>query len=504
MLSTPDAANDRRTLIVRGTARTPTAFRSGLSLVIALCWLAAGPAAAAPQSANPAGDLLAAARDSLLAAQAQSEGGGIAWRSVLQAPNFQTDIDVGTAGIGNAALDAYAASGDQRDLSMAIGAGRWLLSAQRAGGGWPDFDNPPGKVPPGPSRRAFTTLDDGAAGQALFMHRLYLASGDPAFLASARAAAGWLVRTAHAVEGQRCPEQACYWYWSYPLPEPRDPVLLGLGSGVAGIVEALADLSGRLDEPRLLTYAKAGAAYLEQQIAADGSVPLVKGGRTAGTGLYEGAAGVAHAFLALYRATGERRWLADAERCLGWVARTAAHGPGGLRWPQSVGAEGDPSVHTGQAWGSAGIGWVALQAYHVTKRPRYRDLALAAGQSLLATRHHNERGTWWPETDGQRDVYTSLDLGVAGVAYFLHDLDVEFQEPAFAAVATDAARWLQSRALTDERGAPVWAVSECDGCGGASQTGENSRHWGSAGLLSLAARLGGGRSDMPRDVPSIP
>ena len=92
--------------------------------------------------------------------------------------------------------------------------------------------------------------------------------------------------------------------------------------------------AARTDGTTYEPYALAGAAYLEAQITASGSVPE-KAGSTTGfdTGLYAGAAGDAFVFLALYRHTGDTRWRNDANRLLAWLRALGIAQPTGTAWP---------------------------------------------------------------------------------------------------------------------------------------------------------------------------
>jgi lantibiotic modifying enzyme len=279
-------------------------------------------------------------------------------------------------------------------------------------------------------------------------------------------------------------------------------VYLGLGSGIAGIVYGLDRLAELTGDSRYERYALAGAAYLESQISDDGAVPVSPGYRSYQTGLYQGAAGVAYAYFSLYRHTGNTRWLTDANRLMHWVATKAQPSAGGLAWSGSYGADADPGWHTSMAWGAAGIGWVALQAYGLTGDATYQRLSLKAAMWLLSVGERNGAAITWPETVGQSEEYSALDLGVAGVGYFLFDLSLRTGRGEFHSAAVGAAQWLRASVFHDATG-PLWGTEDCVGCGGWQQFGEPSRHWGAAGIAAFAARLRGGDNDMPRDVPAF-
>jgi hypothetical protein len=119
---------------------------------------------------------LASAQNTLMTEAAQSLinrhtalFGGWAWQSVIQAPNFQTDRDVGTASIGTSFLQMYDATGNAGYLTAAEEAGNWLVAVQTSAGWWPDYMNPSNVKPSGPANYGFTSLDDGVIGQAPFL-----------------------------------------------------------------------------------------------------------------------------------------------------------------------------------------------------------------------------------------------------------------------------------------------------------------------------------------------
>lgn len=472
--------------------------KSIAAAVLVLAFLAAGRFASPAAAQSP---LLNEAAQSLLNRHT-ALAGGWAWQSVIQAPNYQTDRDVGTASVGTAFLHMYDATGKAAYLTAAEQAGNWLVSVQTSAGWWPDYVNPNGIKPTGAAKYGFTSLDDGVVGQAGFLLTLYGKTGNTAYRAAALKGYNWLLTVAVAPSGKTCPAQQCTWDWWVPA---QGKLYLGLGSGVAGIFYGLDQAAQATGNATYEAYAQAAAAYEEAQINASGAVPEVPGGAKLDTGLYQGGAGVAFAFLSLYQHTGNTRWLADANKILAWVRSQEKQEGDGLAWPVSVGAKGDASLSTEIAEGAAGIGWVELQAYKLTHAAIDLDTAEEAGTWLLGIQTQEGSGDAWQAYTtggGAGDYYTSEDLGVSGIGYFFNDLYLATGNTAFNTAAQDAAQWLQSTSFQDSNGSN-WYIDDCTGCGGWRNAADPSFDWGIAGIGAFAARLSGGPDDMPRDVEAL-
>jgi hypothetical protein len=428
--------------------------------------------------------------------------GGWAWQSVIQAPNYQTDRDVGTASVGTAFLQMYDATGTAGYLTAAEQAGNWLVAAQTSAGWWPDYVNPGNVIPSGPAKYGFTSLDDGVIGQAGFLLTLYQKTGIVAYRTAGLKGIGWLLTVAEAPSGKSCPSQQCYWDWWVPA---QGRVFLGLGSGVAGVFYGLDQIAQITGNATYENYALAAAAYEETQIASSGAVPEVPGGATYDTGLYQGGSGVAVAYFNLYQHTGNTRWLADANKIMAWVRAQEKTQPSGVAWPISVGANGNKTQSTDIAGGAAGIGWAELQAYKLTYSVVDLQTAEAAGTWLLTVQTAEGNGDEWEAylTGGDADdYYTSEDLGVSGIGYFFNDLYLATGTASYNTAAQDAANWLQATSFIDADGAG-WYQDDCMACGGWRDRAEPSFNWGIAGIGAFGARLSGGPDDMPRDVSAI-
>jgi Lanthionine synthetase C-like protein len=438
---------------------------------------------------------------------------GYAWQSVIQEPNYQTDRDVGASSVGMGLLAAYDTTGNADYLQYARGAGDFLLAAQTPAGRWPDYYNPKG-----PASYGFTSFDDGAPGIADFLWRLYERTADSKYKAAALKAMDWEVSVARGPAGKKCPAQACYWRWFDP---PDSNIYTGMGEGVAGIAWTFDEFSRRLSgcDPvrsrRYSKYARAAAAYLESRMnkirLQDGSMaakmPEQPASTAFDTGFLSGSAGDAFVFYKLYASTQNPRYLEDANQLFAWVrsqALTSGSCPG-VKW--HIEESGDNLVATGVEEGNAGIGWVAIQAAKILApldpALAATDLQLArgAGDWLLSScaAFPEGGGTYWPEDEGRILIHTSLDNGAPGIAVFLYDLYLATGNRAYLSGSQNAETWVRFSKFTDTKGA-YWCENRRNGkwhlCG------EPSWHWGTAGIINMAARLSGWALDIPGEEPA--
>lgn len=417
--------------------------------------------------------------------------GARAWTSAIQAPHRQTDRDVGAAGVAHGLLALAAATSDPaaRDayLAGARAAGDFLLGASRDGR-VPDYVDPGG-----PSDRAYTSFDDGAAGIAEVLWRLGEATDEDRYREGARASLRWVLDRAEGVDGVGCPEM-CRWAWvDSGAPSYRH----GMGEGQAGIVYALSVMGERLRDPELTAHALGGAAYLSSRLDDDGGLPERDDEPRRNTGFLSGTAGAAFVFLRMYQATGDERWRRDAESALGFLDRTAQPAGRGLTWPILLGAGSaaltpdNPNRATGMEEGAAGIGWVSLQAHAILGDDRHLERARAAGRWLVDVALVEPVGRAWAEYEGSPLVHTATNSGAAGTGWFLDSLGRVTGEDEFAGAARAARNWLLAVATPEHR----WGATRRAGTW--TLGGEPSWHWGAAGVIGFLARMGGGPVDSP-------
>lgn len=464
------------------------------------CTLAAAPARAASPATAPA--LLGAAGQSLLDRHVLAPGGGWAWRSAIQAPHLQTDRDVGAASVivGLLALDGV--THDPRYLNGARRAGDWLLASARRGPGgvyWPDHVDRPGQ----PATDVYTSFDDGVPGIADSLWRLWAATGDRRYRAAALAGMNWEARAAQAPPRSSCPGSRCRWV--YDLLGGDSTVRTGIGEGNAGIAYAFDLFAQRTGNARYERYALASASYLESLISPAGAMPWGPQRAHYINGFLSGSAGQAFTFLGLYRHTHAARWLADARRLLAYVRSQTRPQAAGSDWPiyHDPSSPADPLGNlraTGIEEGAAGIGWVELQAWHVTHDPADLATAVAAGDWLLSVSDQSGAGFSWREDLGVPLTHTSLDNGAPGIGWFLHDLSLDTGQVRYEQRALGAVAWLSSTLRTDRRG-PFW--QENRDTRGWHLSADPSWHWGTAGIAGFLARMSGWGVDMPGEEPGL-
>ncbi|HEX4079714.1 MAG TPA: hypothetical protein VHX61_12670 [Rhizomicrobium sp.] len=436
---------------------------------------------------------------------------GSAWKSVVQAPDYQTDRDAGAAGVGMGFLAAYDTTGNAAYLNEASSAGDFLVAAQvpEGSGRWPDFYNPDG-----PASWGFTSFDNGAPGIADFLWRLYERTGNARYASTALEAMDSEISKGEAPQGQSCPA-VCFWHWQDPASKD---VYTGMGEGVAGIAwafDAFAARRAKIDpvrSARYEQYAEGAAKWLESQMVhvklADGeqgaSIPERPGATIFDTGYLSGSAGDALLFYRLYRSTGRAQYRRDGDELLAWVGAQALTDGScqGVRWPIQNRGYGQKLHAAGIDEGDAGIGWVAIQAYKllIAREPvqavKDLELARAAGDWLLsscAARTHDQK-IFWPEDEGQQLAHTSLDNGAPGIAVFLYDLYEATGAPSYRDGAADAEHWVESVSFKTH-GASSWCEQVRDGTW--QLCGEPSWDWGMAGIIDMAARLKGWPLDIP-------
>jgi uncharacterized protein YyaL (SSP411 family) len=458
------------------------------------------PATASHPAHTSSASLLVRAADALDARHVLSPVGGWAWRSAIQAPHLQTDRDVGAASVAFGLLSAYDVTHRPAYLAAAEHAGDFLLAAEDpAGSGrWPDF------VDPGHTAKyAFTSFDDGSAGDADLLWRLWEDTGDQRYKTGALAGMHWLETQARGALGESCPT-ACRWYWTDPFDQFGHATYTGMGEGQAGIIWAFSVFAQRTGNPVFERYAEGGARYLASLVTPEGALPERPAQAGYDTGYLSGSAGDAFCFLRLYQRTHDQAYLTTARRLLRWVRARAVSEHGGLAWPIEVetpsGHGGNPERATGVEEGDAGIAWVELQAYALTHDATYLATARAAGRWLLAVAGHQDAGLYWPEDEGHRLVHTSLDNGAPGIGIVLHDLAVATGDSRFAAAARGARTWIAAVAQEDSDG-PFWF--EHRGVHGWALPADPSWHWGSAGIIGFLATMDGWALDVPGEQPGL-
>jgi rhamnogalacturonyl hydrolase YesR len=430
-------------------------------------------------------------------------GAGWAWPSSIQAPQVNTDRDVGAASVGMGFIAAYQVTSDTAYLNAAEEAADWLVSvAEPSDGGlrWPNS-----VTARGIDQTSYTSFDDGAMGIADFLYRVYQIDDDQTYLQTAEAALTWEEAQAHGADGQSCPAM-CYWRWTQ---YKGAGIYTGMGMGVSGIADTFDLFAQRLSNASYENYAVGAASYVESLINAKyNAVPEQPGQPGWDSGYLSGSAGDAFMFLSLYHHTGDTQWLSDATRLLGFVEGIGHVKGDEESWPiefDPSGRQNNNAIALGTEEGNAGIGWAFLNAYEVTGQAAYLTVAERAGNYLLAHLTSMDGGLACVEDVGQGHTtlfHTSLDNGAAGCGSFLSDLSLVSCDTSYQNAAGSIVSWLSAVAHTDSGG--IWWYQAYNARTSVwIQPREMSWHWGQSGIIGFLSRLSGWPVSMPVEQQSI-
>lgn len=319
---------------------------AGTAFTLEYAWRAAGVAAHREAALAITGEIVAAARP---------VGAGVTWTG-------GPTVGLGDGSIVLYLLWAARAFGDDALLDLARRAGERTLELARpdprGGLRWASPSLEAFGAPPG---AAMPNFELGTAGVAFVLARLHAATGDPRFLAAARAGAAHIQALA-TVRGDAA-------LLHYREPDHTDLYYLGYCHGPVGTARLFYELGRITGEPDYRDW----TARFARGIVASG-VPEHQT-----PGLWNvvcqccGTAGIADFFVSLWAATGRDDYLAFARRVADQTRSRATDLDGkGARWyqawtrtqPWAVAAE------TGYMIGAAGVGAAYLHL-HLAQRGRY-------------------------------------------------------------------------------------------------------------------------------------
>ena len=363
----------------------------------------------------------------------------------------------GVAGGGEFFLALYAETGDSTFLDRASFAGDWLVNnaiADASGYHW-EF---PGVT------SVYTSLAHGAGGVALFLARLYQATGNTKYLQYAEGAARWLrqftVPLGNSGIGWKrlTTDTVTYNGWC------------GGSAGVYFILKKLWQVTGNADYLNLMLATArglvavadwscpGGGVYSASTGCPVGALPLAAWGySTPSYGDYpeivcHGVASMLFALFDAYQRTGDVTFLEAARAGIRWLEAAAQVQPQGLRWEHIYGTG---LLESGLLTGTASIGHAFLRfarldpaerqalsaaapASEAPLRPqlssRYLQEAEAAAQYLLGLADHPQPGqsrwityvdkpAWAADPVGFPVEYdTGWYTGAAGIGIFFLDL----------------------------------------------------------------------------------
>jgi hypothetical protein len=460
------------------------------------------------------------AGDSLIDMHEQAKGG---WRfkSAIQAPHYQTDRDVGSASEGMGFLvlaDQFPQ--DPKWLQAAEQTAGWLQTvAQKDSAGhlyWNDFVDDRGS-----SGATYTSFDDGTLGIGDFFWQLYERTHNEQYRQVAESSLAWTFAQAENISEN---DQPVY-RWRWDVSDRSSGYQMGMGMGAVGTVQALAQYYERFQNlnPVLAAeckqYIDGSLRYINQvrnvlgrnkgdhralpetgEVGQDGDTNM-------NSGYLSGSAGAAFMYVKLYKVFGDMQYLHQAEQIFSWL-EDSRKGPlvkvdnDKIAWKLALDPKGgnDNRLATGFEEGTAGIGWVYIQAYKVTGNPHYLTVAKQAGNWLTSVADRTPQGVAWHEDESPRNpiIHANLNNGSAGIGFFLKDLGGASHDPKYDQMAMQAYSWLLASAKHDNENI-YWV----DNDGKSNYSHDPSWHWGAAGIINFMSRMNNGKVDMPGEQSGI-
>lgn len=444
--------------------------------------------------------------------------GGWRFKSAIQAPHYQTDRDVGAAGVGEGFL-TLGKIDDAKETAT------WLInvSSEDGNGGryWHDYVDDHET-----SGDVYTSFDDGAIGIGDFFWQLYEKTNDPQYKKVYIESINWTLSQAepYAKDGLSS------YRWKWDVADPNSPYNMGMGEGAAGITYALADGYQRLQpsDPNLAArckdYAMGSLNYIEivrQELAkktgSSRTIPETgvigqDGDTELDSGYLSGAAGDAFMYMHLYQVFGEKELLSKATGLLDYLS-DAQHGPlvkvgkNSVTWKLALDPQGTNNNRyaTGFEEGNAGIGWVFLQAYHLTGNKEYLQMAQSAANWLIGVAVKSPNGfySWHEDQHPVKPlIHVNLNNGAAGNVQFLWDLGLAKGDKNGGNVYKNAAKKGLKGIMTRAKlnGSDIYWQ---DNGGNDPYSNDPSWHWGLAGIAESTQRIYNGTQDIPGEQPAL-
>ncbi|AZM87143.1 class IV lanthionine synthetase LanL [Streptomyces sp. W1SF4] len=208
----------------------------------------------------------------------------------------------------------------------------------------------------------------------------------------------------------------------------------------------------------------AAARTVDDQALADHATALALAPQepTPSHDITHGQAGSGLAAVHLWHRTGDPRFAGLVTDAADRLAAAARPAPYGVSWPipaeSGVGAEAGKR-YLGFAHGTSGIGYFLLEAAAVTGRGDYLDLALEAGEELVAAAVRVGGAAQWPTQAGDVPTAPYWCHGSAGIGTFLLRLWQTTGDDRFGELARAAARAVVERA-------PRAPLAQCHGLAG--------------------------------------
>ena len=156
--------------------------------------------------------------------------------------------------------------------------------------------------------------------------------------------------------------------------------------------------------------------------------------------MYDGSAGIGIFLIRLYEATGDEKWLKEAEEAAEHIIATQV-GPGWYEHTLHSEVKGIipvPGWAAGSYNGPVGEAYFLEDLYQVTGKQEYRDFVLRTADVLLEAASRDERGLFWSEqeditADGGFIVFLDIVYRRTGIQKYL-----DFASEAAERIAKDA------------------------------------------------------------------
>ncbi|MFB7937718.1 class IV lanthionine synthetase LanL [Streptomyces sp. NPDC056049] len=356
-------------------------------------------------------------------------------------------------------------SGDATEAAVA-GIVRHLVETMTPGGDrlWP-VSTRAGETDP-------CTVQQGAAGVLAVLTRYFALTGDPALPAVLSTAGRWIA-------------------------ERTDPgsARPGLHFGARGTAWALYEAGRVLDDRELTDHALALALAPQEP--------------TPSHDITHGTAGGGLAAVHLWRRSGDPRLAGVVVEAADRLTAAARRDGPGASWPvpaEAVAAEAGKR-YLGFAHGTSGIGCFLLAAASVTGRAEDLDLAVAAGEHLVAHAVDVGGAAQWPAQSGDVPTAPYWCHGSAGIGSFLVRLGRATGDERFGGLARRSARAVVERASRA-------ALTQCHGLAGngdllldlAQATGDDAPRASAEGLARLIVSEGsrrGGHVVFPNEYGDV-
>jgi uncharacterized protein YyaL (SSP411 family) len=326
----------------------------------------------------------------------------------------------GSAGAGHFLLELHAATRKAEYLDATHLAGNFIL-----GNAIVDGDGVYWKHSP-QHERTYTGVAHGSAGTAIFLVRLYGASGDSRYLDMAERTYRWLSRYTLPVESS-VPAIT----WKRLITD--DAGYNGWCGGSMGIVYLLDELHRATGKAEYLDAWRATIEGLhalavrptpEQALWTYYSTPYTT--RTSRPVVYcHGTSANSTVVAEAAKRTGDARYAEAAAAAGRWLDSVAIAEAGGARWAHLAGSS---YLESGLLTGTASVGHASLELYAATGDAAHLQRALRAAQWLLATADHPAvaQSRWLNRTEdgsGEPVEYrTGWYSGAAGIGIFLVEL----------------------------------------------------------------------------------